>query len=268
MSKSIDQKYDHQGVASSTSSGMFRSFLNNVGTVVGTSNTVGLSLDHRVRALTEEVGVLQEELESKILENERLVMGSSEIRRALQISEDKCQSMEIEVSGYADRFSNLSSELELALRSTNQLCVEKEKSDILLDGYKRELELNAERIHLLVESNKDLKNKDNELKASLTQISEISSKLSLAESRCEQFYSKLKIEQSQMNLIQTQLTNEQALTKSLNVRIEQLEEQLAIVAVSESFEEVIPCNNDPCCYKSEYYQGRCKNLEAALLHTN
>ena len=83
---------------STSAAGIFRGILGNVGTtVVGGGGQSVSALEAKIRNLIEELGVVQEELESKITENEHLVMDNCETRREKREAEAALEGMQSEM---------------------------------------------------------------------------------------------------------------------------------------------------------------------------
>ena len=207
--------------------------------------------------------ILQEELESKIAENERLVMDSCELEREKKRILAKVESMETEISQFGDKIFQLTQQVELAKKAQEQMGADKQRAEIRADSLARELELNSEQVTQLISENLELKDKESELNVLRTDFTKLHNKLVLAES-------KAKHSESELIRIEKKSNSEKAVAHANSVRIDQLLEQVAIYRAATVTDSPSPnltsCTAAPCsgCARAEYYQARCRNLEAAF----
>lgn len=262
--------------SSGSTTGIFRSFLNNVGTSVaggGSAPSVS-SLENRIKKLSEEVCVLQEELESKILENERLVIESSDVKREMREIEDRCNLREKEVSEAGWKLTDLMSQLDQVLRQNSVLSQQKETDDIKVDSLRREVELGRELVTQVRESNSNLSRKleqaEAELRLTAQDLRELRAAFAGSQSKADQYQRQASESEMRSNQLMEEMFQQKTLLASQELRMKQLEDELAVrIATSsqarqERLASATPCHDDPCCYRSEHFQARCRTLEASI----
>jgi len=288
MSKQTDPVSDQSRSMTSTASGIFRGLLTNVGsTVVGGINQgTHNQMESKIEELMREIGVLQEELESKIAENERLVIEGSEIRREQRELEAKFSSIEKSlVEGNQER-SQIESKMVKLQSEKDKLNVLNETNEITIDSLRRDIELQSEQLakYRSLYENVSSQLSEHVAKNSLleSELRELRSNASISESLLDQLRSELSSTERERSEIQQALSAEKIQNQSLTLQVKQLEDEISIsIATAQVAHHPPPSptsrlsprmlpaegcrgGGEPCCYRSEYYVNRCKNLEHAL----
>ena len=271
----------------STASGLFRGLLSNVGSTVANGMGTGnpSQLEQKLTELSNEVTVLQEELESKIMENERLVIEGSELRRELREFSTKCSSFEKSlVEGNQER-ADMEAKLVKAKSEIDKLRVLNETSEITIDSLRRDSELQNEQLAKYRSLYENVSSQLSELvaKSSLhdSELRELRSSAAISESLLDQLRSELSVCERERHELQQYLTAEKTQNQSLSLRVQELEDEISISVATAQVAHFPPpsptnrvlspsaglepcCPGDPCCYRSEYYQLKCKNLQLAV----
>lgn len=216
--------------------------------------------------------ILQEELESKIAENEHLVISTSELLRDKRELENLCSSVQTEKEKLQAKVAALAEQLELAQKSTHSLQNEKAKNEIVIDALKREIELCNQKNCVLLETETLLAKSETTITDLKSQIDHFQSHVIRLEAQCEQTNAQMLKFQSHSELLERSLVAEKSEAQARQFRIDQLVEQIAILQAATSRNsgeknaaQFPPCNPGiPCCYRAEYYQTRSSNFEAVL----
>ena len=266
---------------SSTASGIFRGLLGTVGSSAPGSHTPMTSnpaLEQRMRELEQELSVLQEELESKITENERLVIECCELKRDKRDIEGKYSNLETTLVQCNRERESMFIRLEKVCTENLELVNLRDSQEIRIDSLTREIELQNENVSkyksLSDQSVAQISGLLSNKETLESDLRETRNTLSITESMFDQFKSEFSTSSKQCTELQNSLSYERAINKSLSLRIQQLEEDISIsVAVIPVPEVQLPtadsipkCEGEysPCCHRAEYYQSRCHNLEYSL----
>jgi chromosome segregation ATPase len=271
----------------STAGGLFRGLLTNVGSTVvgGISQGNTHQLELRIEELMREIGILQEELESKISENERLVIEGSEVRREKRDIGTKCSSLEKSlVEGNRER-SDMESKMVKLQAEKDKLHLLSETNEITIDSLRRDIELQNEQLGKYRSLYENVSSQLSDLVArnSLLQseVREYKSNASMSESLLDQLRSEYSNSERERTELQFALSAEKVQNQSLALQVKQLEDEISIsIATAQVAHHPPPSptsrlsprmvpegcrgGGEPCCYRSEYYMTRCKNLEHAL----
>jgi hypothetical protein len=287
MTRPTETPTDANRSVATTAGGIFRGILNNVGSTVvgGMSSGASNQWEHKVAELSNEVGVLQEELESKIAENERLVIEGSDLRRDIRELTTKCSSLEKSlVSGNQER-AEMEAKLVKAKSEIDKLRVLNETGEITIDSLRRDSELQNEQLAKYRSLYENVSSQLSELvsKNSLheSELRELRSSAAISESLLDQLRSELSVCERERNELQQYLSAEKAQNQSLSLRVQELEDEISVSMATSSVAHLPPpspsnrvlspsagmepCGpGDACCYRSEYYQTKCKNLQLAI----
>lgn len=266
----------NQPESSSGSGGIFRGFLSSV-TPASVSNT----LEQKVQQLSNEVAVLQEELESKINENERLVMESSDIKRDKRNVETKLEKAEADLERAINERRCAMDDTERMKRDKSEFTLKIGEYEVQVDSLRREVVLLNETIKRLQTNGEYLQSQfqnEQALNSKLDEgLKEAKTSLVQLESRFGQSLKDLTNSESDRARLQAELINEKAKEESLRLRISQLEEELSISAMHRpggpefshkkcDLEMIPSCTDEPvaCCYRSEFFQSKLRTAEEAL----
>jgi chromosome segregation ATPase len=244
---------------------------------VGGSSQSAAAQEARISQLTQDLAVLQEELESKILENERLVMESCEVRRAKREVELKVEEIETEIAQARESASLARSEMAKIEGEKKDLSSRIESYEIQIDELRREIMLQQEaskRTHSLTELLEarlaHMTSHSADVEADLRQTK---SNMAAMEARLAQTQRSLEISESERMRNSHEVIHERAKAESLAVRVAQLEEELSIASMQTSVsatpfvdDSVPACGGDPvpCCYRSEYFRDKFKGCKSDL----
>jgi regulator of replication initiation timing len=287
MTRPVDTTSDPNRSANSTAGGIFRGLLTNVSSSVvgGIGQSGNQQLEQKIEELMREIAVLQEELESKISENERLVIEGSEVRREKRELEVKCSSLEKSlVEGNRER-SDMESKMVKLKSEKDKMHVINETNEITIDSLRRDMELQNEQLGKYRSLYENLSSQLSELTARNSLLEsesrEYKSNASISESLLDQLRSELSESERSRTELEHAFSEEKILNQSLSLQVKQLEDEISIsIATSQVAHHPPPSpssrfsprtvpegcrgGGDPCCYRSEYYITRCKNLEHAL----
>jgi chromosome segregation ATPase len=274
LSRASSNLQNEAGSNSATSSGLFRGLLGGYG-------NSSAETDGRIKEMSNQLSVLQDELESKITENETLVIESSELKRTKRELEIRLESLENQLRSSNDAAKSAIDEMERLRRDKNNLSTKLEGNEIQIDSLRRDLALQIELCRKLQVTNDSLqtqvdqetearKQAENALRETKTSLIESDSKLSCLSKDLES-------NEAEKQKLLRELLNEKAKQESLNLRIDQLEDELSVMSIRRR-PTVVPPNEDmsippcgdnmvPCCYRSEYYLSRLKTAEEALRMT-
>lgn len=275
---------DQAHSVTSAASGIFRGLLSNVGTSVSGVNTSASisALEHKIEQLSDELHVLQDELESKIQENEHLVMDNCETKREKREAEMKLADMRTEMDRLVDADRSMRAELDKILCEKNQIVEKLESSEIKIDGFRREVELQNEILLKFRTQNESLDSRlsiEASAKVCLElEVRDLKTNLVVTESKLDQCSRQLAESITERNDLQAKLLNEEAASAALKLRVAELEEESSIATLSVVSGVSTPTENDslprcdignplPCCYRSEYFRDKYKNTEIALRAT-
>lgn len=275
---------DQAHSVTSAASGIFRGLLSNVGTSVSGVNTSASisALEHKIKQLSDELHVLQDELESKIQENEHLVMDICETKREKREAEMKLADMRTEMDRLVDADTSMRAELDKILCEKNQIVEKLESSEIKIDGFRREVELQNEILLKFRTQNESLDSRlsiEASAKVCLElEVRDLKTNLVVTESKLDQCSRQLAESITERNDLQAKLLNEEAASAALKLRVAELEEESSIATLSVASGVSTPTENDsiprcdignplPCCYRSEYFRDKYKNTEIALRAT-
>lgn len=255
--------------SASSASGLFRGLLSNVSNTVSGGSASTSALEARVAQLTEDICVLQEELESKIVENERLVMEGSEVRRSKREVEMKVEEIESEIVQAKLEAASATSEKARVDTEKKELVSQIESFEIQVDGLKREVLLQQEATRrnqalteLLEARLAHMTTHSADVEAELRQVK---SNLQTMESRASQTQRSLELSEAERQRSSQALLEEKSVSHSHALRVTQLEEELSIASLQTSGsvtpfanDSVLPCAGDPtpCCYRSEYFRDK------------
>jgi chromosome segregation ATPase len=239
------------------------------------------ALEQRIRDLSQELTILQEELESKINENERLVIESSDVKRVRWELEQKVELLETEVQAALNQKRAAVDDLERMRREKIDVVTKVEAHEINLDGLRRELVLKSEHVRKLTSANEALQLQFEQVSL---QCAELSNELNESKTVVLQTNSKLDClkrdyddSESEKLRLSSELFSERAKQESLNLRIDQLEDEIAILATHKpihgrvtsdgSSSATIPpgCEDAlPCCPRAEYFLAKLKTADEAI----
>lgn len=266
-----------QAESSSGSGGILRGFLSSVAPVSGAN----YNFEQKVQQLSNEIGVLQEELESKINENERLVMESSDIKREKSNVEFKLEKAEVDLERALNERRCALDDTERMKRDKAEFTMKIGDFEVQVDSLRREVVLLNETIRRLQTNGDHLQSQllnEQTLNCKLDEsLKEAKKSLVQLESRLSQSLKDLTNSESDRSRLQAELMNEKVKEESVRLRISQLEEELSIAAMhrsggpefsyKKSDNAVVPaCYDEPvaCCYRSEFFQSKLKTAEEAL----
>lgn len=275
---------DEQSTKGSITSGIIRGILSNVGgSLVGGSQLRGESVfEERLSTLQETVAVLQEELESKILENERLVMDCSETRRVCRDAESRLEEALSERKSTSVQLEKFRSDI-VKLENDKSCLVEKvESCEITVDGLQREIQLQGESSIKMRGVTEGLNQRISEFSCAVTRLEgenrDLKSLLNLSESKLGWTIKRLEEAEAQRRSLEQDLVKERSTGDSLSSRIARLEEDLSVALLhttsgrpsdNEIDENALPsCNGDllpkPCCYRAEHYLSLFRTADLAV----
>ena len=260
---------------------MFRGLLGSVGSSVGGGGSSSVAtLEAKVRQLTADMAVLQEELESKIVENEQLVMDNCECKRERRDAEQRADDMVSEMARLRESDSVMRAQVEKISQEKSVLVERLETSDIKMDALNREIQLQAESVHKLKGSVDSLTHQLDEVSSNKAfielELREVKSALTVAESKLAHTIGQFTQSDTERASLQSELSTVKAKNESLNLRITQLEEELCVASIQagpvlaedddESSGDLPKCGGDPqpCCYRSEYFRDKWRNSELNL----
>ncbi len=276
--------------ASTSASGIFRGLLGNVGShVLGPSEGPNTEvLEEHVYKLEQENNVLREELESKISENEQLVMDSCDMKRVLCELESQLRSL-----------SNLHSRCESEAARREQTIQRMTEESVTLRGKLERRDLDADKLRrdfeLQSDSHSRLRTEATELRMRLdsvaaikadleSQVSQLSGKTIQLEAIVDQLRGELKHASTESSWLQHKLESETVSKKSLHLQVEKLEDEMKLLAALQSSSggggsssislppSLIPsepsvsayCGTRACCERAQYYRDQCRNMEHSL----
>jgi len=284
------RKYRSEGVencseASAPSNpGLFRGIFNNVsGSIVGGTNFQGTRiLEERIKSLEDNLNILQDELESKIIENERLVMDCSEARREKRAAELRLEEAGDEVKSGRAQVEKYKSDFGRLERENSSLVAKLESSEITVDGLKRELQLQSEASVKTRSVAEALSQRVSELTAMHASLGkengDLRSLLVSADSRAQASLKKLEESQAEHSHVVQCLAKERSRGETLGLRISQLEEDLSVMSLQSTGasspageledNNMLPsCGGDifpkPCCYRSEHFLSLFRTADLA-----
>ena len=279
---------DNQAISTvSTASGIFRGLLNNVsGSIVGLNpSQTNPVYEARIKSLEEQLSVLQEELESKILENERLVMDCCETRREQRDAELRVKEASSEIESGRIQLEKFRGDFTKLEREKSALAERVESGEITIDGLRREIQLQGESSLKTRGVMEGLNQRVSELSLKVCELEsekrDHSHSLSIAESRISFLTQKLEESASARSQLAQELAKERSRGEAMSIKVAQLEEDISVVSLQsttaasspgEELDEdslVYPsCKGDvlprPCCYRAEHYLSQFRTSEMAL----
>ena len=255
----------------SAASSMFRGILGGYGPSV-------VDLESKIKDLSNEVSVLQDELESKIAENESLVIDCSDMRRQNREVEQKLESFRIELENCVRAKESAIDEMERFKRDKVDLSTRLEGYEIQIDGLRRDSVLQTEQTRKLQSANESIQiSLDQEIslrKSCELELRELKTAMMEAESKLTCLSRDLFGSDAEKQRLAAELFSERTKQESLNLRIDALEDELSIASIPRTSPVIgrddtssLPaCNDQPgaCCHRSEYFLSRLKTVEEAL----
>jgi chromosome segregation ATPase len=114
LSRASSTNQNESGVTTANSSGLFRGLLGGYG-------SSSVETESRLKELLSQISVLQEELESKINENESLVIESSELKREKRELDARLDSLQGQLRTSCEAAQSALDETERMRRDKNNL---------------------------------------------------------------------------------------------------------------------------------------------------
>jgi chromosome segregation ATPase len=263
--------------SSTTASGIFRGLLGNMGShVLGSAEGPTLQdLQDRISYLENENGVLKEELEAKISENENLVIENSEVRRSLRETESRLKCIDEVHSQCEEESTRRDSELQKLNTDKITLMSQLDRLELECDSLRRDLNLQNDTVSRLRQESQTCRvqlDSVTELKVSLeSQLGQLQESSSRTEAVRHHLDSDLKASQHENRTLQSELETSHVTQKSLQLRLDKLEEEMRLMSVVRTTPSAPTISTtrtthppDPCCDRAEYYRDKCRNMEHSL----